>query len=56
MNIFSKLKKANKKEDNIGLESHQQTNLNEDRIAKLERSMEKLNDKMEKILGLLSNK
>ena len=56
MNIFSKLKKANKKEDNIGLESRQQTNLNEDRIAKLERSMEKLNDKMEKILGLLSNK
>ena len=56
MNIFSKLKKANKKEDNIGLEIHHQTNLNEDRIAKLERSMEKLNDKMEKILGLLSNK
>ena len=49
INIFSKLKKVDKKEDNIKLEIHE-----EDRIAKLERNMSKLNEKMDKIIGLLS--
>lgn len=58
INIFSKLKKVNKKEDNIKLEIHEPTindkNLNEDRIAKLERNMLNLNEKMDKIIALLS--
>ena len=58
INIFSKLNKVNKKEDNIKLEIHEPTindkNLNEDRIAKLERNMLNLNEKMDKIIALLS--
>lgn len=58
--IFSKLKKVNKKEDNIKLEIHEsnmnQTNLNEDRIAKLERNITNLNEKMDKILAILSER
>ena len=58
INIFLKLKKVNKKEDNIKLEIHEPTindkNLNEDRIAKLERNMLNLNEKMDKIIALLS--
>jgi len=58
MSIFAKLKKVNKKEDNIRLEIQEQQliyNENEDRIAKLERSVLNLNDKMDKILAILSN-
>jgi len=57
-NIFSKLKKVNKKEDNIKLEIHEQSiiNGNDDRIAKLERNMHNLNEKMDKILALLSQR
>lgn len=58
INIFSKLKKVNKKEDNIKLEIHEPSvndkNLNEDRIAKLERNILNLNEKMDKIIALLS--
>ena len=58
INIFLKLKKVNKKEDNIKLEIHEPTindkNFNEDRIAKLERNMLNLNEKMDKIIALLS--
>jgi len=53
--LFSKFKKINKKEDNITLQIQEQT-FNEDRIAKLERNMENLNEKMDKIIALLSNK
>lgn len=49
INIFSKLKKVDKKEDNIKLEIHE-----EDRISKLERNMSNLNEKMNKIIALLS--
>lgn len=59
INIFAKLKKVNKKEDNIRLEiqEHQPIyNENEDRIAKLERSVLNLNDKMDKILAILSGR
>lgn len=59
-NIFSKLKKVNNKEDNIKLEIHEPTinerNLNEDRIAMLERNMLNLNKKMDKILAILSER
>lgn len=59
-NIFSKLKKVEKKEDNIVLQIHEQningTNLNDDRIAKLERNVTNLNEKIDKILALLSQK
>lgn len=59
-NIFSKLKKVEKKEDNIVLQIHEQningTNLNDDRIVKLERNVENLNEKVDKILALLSQK
>lgn len=59
INIFSKLKKV-KKEDNIKLEINEptinETNLNEDRIANLERNMLNLNEKMDKILVLLSQR
>lgn len=57
INIFSKLKKVYKKED---IEIHEptinQNNLNEDRIIKLERNVTKLNEKMDKIIALLSEK
>jgi hypothetical protein len=56
-NLFSKLKKV-KKQDNIVLQIHEPTInepiINEDRIAKLERNLTNLNDKMDKILDLLS--
>jgi len=48
INIFSKLKKINKKEDNVREST-------EDRISNLERNMSKLNEKMDRILTLLSN-
>jgi len=53
-NLFSKLKRVNKKEDNITLQIVEQT-LNEDRLTKLERNMMNLNEKIDKILGILSN-
>ena len=52
--IFSKLKKV---KENIKLDIHEQQpmyNENEDRITKLERSVENLNEKMDKIIDLLS--
>lgn len=59
-NIFSKLKKVNKKEDNIVLQIHEPTinkpNLNEDRITNLERNILNLNQKMDRILAILSEK
>jgi len=59
-NIFSKLKKVEKKEDNIVLQIHEQninrTNLNDDRIANLERNVTNLNEKIDKIISLLSQK
>ena len=58
INIFAKLKKVNKKEGNIRLEidetNTKDTNLNEDRIAKLERNVLNLSQKIDKILSLLS--
>ncbi len=65
INLFSKLKKINKKEENITVQYNEQIfnepkinqqNISEDRIAKLERNMMNLNEKMDKILDLLSNK
>ena len=63
INIFSKLKKVNKeerKEDNIRLEIDESivndTKLNEDRIEKLERNVANLNEKMDKILAILSQR
>jgi hypothetical protein len=57
INIFSKLKKVYKKED---IEIHEptinQNNLNEDRIVNLERNVTKLNEKIDKIIALLSEK
>jgi hypothetical protein len=54
--LFSKLKKINN-EDNINIKIHEQTfKEEEDRLAKLERNMTNLNEKMDKILALLSNK
>ena len=59
LNIFSKLKKVDKK-DNIKLEINEptinQNNLNEDRISKLERNVLNLNEKVDKILALLSQR
>lgn len=55
-NLFSKLKKINKKEENMTLQSQERTFNEEDRLAKLERNMSNLNEKMDKILALLSNK
>jgi hypothetical protein len=58
INLFSKFKKVNKKEGNIRLEidetNTKDTNLNEDRIAKLERNVLNLTQKIDKILALLS--
>jgi len=63
INIFSKLKKVDKKvdkKDNIKLEINEptitQNNLNEDRISKLERNVLNLNEKVDKILALLSQR
>jgi len=60
INILSKLKKVDKKEDNIVLQIHEPTmnvtNLNDDRIAKLERNVTNLNEKMDKIIALLSQR
>lgn len=60
ISIFSKLKKINKQDDNINLELHEpiikENNFNEDRIAKLERNVNNLNEKMDKIINLLTNK
>lgn len=62
-NIFAKLKKVknkeNKEDNNITLEIHEPTifeNNNEDRIAKLERNVNSLNEKLDKIFQLLTNK
>jgi len=54
--LFSKLKKVNKKEDNITLQIQEQSFNDEDRLSKLERNMVNLNEKIDKILALLSNK
>jgi len=54
--LFSKLKKINKKEDNINIEIQERTFNEEDRLVKLEKNMVNLNEKMDKILALLSNK
>jgi hypothetical protein len=51
--LFSKLKKINKKEDNVTLQIQERP---EDRLVKLERNIVNLNEKMDKILALLSNK
>jgi len=59
MSIFAKLKKVNKKEDNIRLEMNDQQTIHtssEDRITKLERNVEKLNDKMDKIIAILNSR
>ncbi len=56
INLFSKLKKIKTKEDNITLEIQEQTFNEEERLAKLEINMTILNEKMDKILALLSNK
>ena len=60
INIFSKLKKVDKKEDNIKMEINEtninKENFNEDRIAKLERNIKNLNEKIDKIITLLSNR
>jgi len=59
MSIFAKLKKVNKKEDNIRLEMNDQQTIHtssEDRITKLERNIEKLNDKMDKIIAILNSR
>jgi hypothetical protein len=53
--LFSKLKKINKKEENITLKIQEQ-NLDEDRLTKLERNMKNLDEKMDKIIALLSSK
>jgi hypothetical protein len=56
-NLFSQLKKVNKKEENISLIIREsKLNEEEDRLDKLERNMGNLNEKMDKILALLSNK
>jgi hypothetical protein len=56
INLFSKLKKINTKEDNINLQIQERTFNEEDRLAKIEKNMTNLNEKMDKILTLLSNK
>lgn len=52
-NLFSKLKKV-KNQENISLKIEEQ-NSNEDRISNLEKNMNNLNEKMERILELLEN-
>jgi hypothetical protein len=58
LNIFKKLKKFNKNEDNITLQMSDSidyaSNLNEDRIATLEKNVENLNFKINKIIDLLN--
>ena len=57
-NIFAKLKKvSNKQTENIKLEMHEPilSENKEDRIAKLEREVKNMNNKMDKILELLGN-
>ena len=57
-NIFAKLKKVSSKPaDNIKLEinEHSFNEIKEDRIAKLEREVNNMNSKMDKILELLFN-
>jgi len=60
--IFSKLKKKNveNKKENINLQiyepNYNEINYNEDRIAKLERNINKLNDKMDEIITILNIK
>ena len=54
-NIFSKLKKiSNKQNENIKVEIDEPTIIQEDRISKLEREVKNINNKMDKILELLS--
>jgi hypothetical protein len=59
-NIFSKLKKIDKKEDNIILQINEPivngTTINNDRIDKLERDIKILNEKMDKMYRILLNK
>jgi hypothetical protein len=58
-NIFSKLKKVkNKQNENITLEIHEPTLIEntDDRISNLEREVKNINNKMDKILELLSKK
>jgi hypothetical protein len=50
-NLFSKLKKVNKKEENMTMQIYEES---EDRITKLERNITNLNEKMDKIIALLS--
>lgn len=52
INLFSKFKKVNKKEDNITLSINEE----EDRISKLERSVTNLNEMMNKIISLLGER
>ena len=58
--IFKKLKKINKNKDNITLKMNasidNESNLNEDRITKLEINVQNLNFKIDKILDLLNTK
>lgn len=72
VSLFSKLKRVHKKDDikddnkydknddkkndNITIQFQERTFNDEDRLAKLERKVENLNEKMDKILALLSNK
>ena len=59
-NLFLKLKKVNKREDNIIMKVEESINnesyINEVRMTKLERSVTNLNDKMDKIIDLLSKR
>jgi hypothetical protein len=63
-NLFLKLKKVNKKEENITLQINEQlynenkingATISEDRITKLERNVLYLNEKIDKIIAILSN-
>ena len=60
LDIFKKLKKINKNKDNITLKMNasidNESNLNEDRITKLEINVQNLNFKIDKILDLLNTK
>ena len=55
--IFTKLKKVSntRKDDNITLQIHE-SSINEDRISKLEREIKNINNKMDKIIEILSKK
>lgn len=54
VNIFTKLKKINKKEDNIVLQIQENiVETNEDRISKLERNVELLNIKIDRLIQLI---